>query len=222
MPKKGKGNAQMNQLVQQLRALVVARPPKAKSKGKRKRRRARGGGIMPSPSIVGEEGAVRLSRCEILSTVVLPKSAALAVGHVDLVPDNFAFLKSLFRSFDRIRWESMVFYYKPAVGTVWGGLITFGMDWDFASSDVRREQLSAFSPSMTCAAWADSESKPMVLAPSRLMSRAWYLPSGKGDMVDKGPGKMHWALTGTVSQNDVTVGELWCRYTCVLQGTNPA
>lgn len=168
------------------------------------------------------DGVITLSRTELVQTLKLSKGQSQATGSVDIIPSTFSFLKNLSQSFDRLQWVNLLVYWKPAVGTTYGGLVTYGMDWDFATNDVNREKISGFTPSMTMAVWTDTERKPMVLPTSRLQSREWYLPNAAVQDIDKGPGKLHYAASGTVSQNDTTLGELWVRYTVRMQGTNPA
>lgn len=115
----------------------------------------------------------------------------------------------------------MRFYYKPAVGTTYGGLVALGMDWDFQGVDVERSKISAFTPSQTMAAWADTESRAMVLPSDKLMSRNWYTPRSDA-WQDRGPGKLHWAVEGTAETGGKTLGEIWVDYTVVMEGTNPS
>lgn len=157
----------------------------------------------------------------MLGELTLPASAVDNMGHFDLLPSSFSFLKSLFKSFDRVKWHKLNLYYKPAVGTTYGGLVSLGMDWDFASRDVSRSTMSGFTPNASFAAWSDTEKSPMVLPANRLQSRAWYTPNN-GEYVDKGPGKIHWAVKGDSGATSKTFGEVWATYTVSLMGTNPS
>lgn len=219
--KKKGGNNEVNQLLQGLKQLMLSTPagprPGGSGTSKRKRRKKKSAGR----GAVSQDGTINLQRCELVASVVIPKTQSEASGIIDIVPGSFTFLKSLATSFDRLRWNTMHFYYKPAVGTVYGGLVTVGVDWDFASSASSRKTVASFTPSLTMAAWADTERAPMVLPVSRLQSRSWYVPSASVP-IDKGPGRIHWAASGTVSNSDTTLGEIWVRYSVTMQGTNPA
>lgn len=221
MPRKSnKSNSaagEMQQLIQLLKKVALTKSGSSQPKRRRRARKAR---TKPAAS---QEGQIVLTRTELLGTVSIKKTKDTAMGHFDLVPDSFTFLKGISKSFERVRWDKLHIFYKPAVGTTYGGLVSVGVDWDFAQTDVERSKISGFTPNQTCAAWADTESKPMVLPQSRLQSRLWYLPNGSADWPDKGPGKLHWAATGTTSDKaDTTVGEFWASYRVTMQGTNPA
>lgn len=212
----------MSQLVGMMQALMSRLPqttqPASQKRAKRKRKRRRAQTV----SAAGGDGVIHLSRCELLETLSVSRNTRSATGHVDLVPSSLGFLKGVSKVFDRIRWNSLQVYYKPAVGTTFGGLVSVGMDWDFATSDVDREKISGFTPSMTMAAWKDTQNEPMILPANRLQSRQWYSPNGTGDWVDKGPGKLHWAASTTTQASDMVVGELWVKYSVTMQGTNPS
>lgn len=203
--------AQLGQILSLLQQMAVSAPAK-----KRKRRKRKTGG--GSVSTMNSDGTVRLSRSEFVSTISIPSGARSVTGHIDLLPDSFPFLKSVFRSFDQYRFEKLQVYYKPVVGTTTGGAVAFGMDWDWASTDVLRVNISSFTPNCSTAAWQDTESRPLILPLSRLQTRAWYMPRAT-EYVDKGPGKIHFAADGPAS---TTLGELWVRYQVVMAGTNPA
>lgn len=197
----------MASLVTAMSKAQVAPKPKKKRAPRRKNNPSR------------EDGSITLTRTELVTTLTL-SNASSAVGHIDLLPDSFPFMKAVFAAFDRLKWLKLHMYYKPAVGTVYGGLVSFGMDWDFSSVDVNRSKISGFSPNCTIAAWADGENRPLVIPPNKLMSRSWYTPR-QGDWVDKGPGKIHWAINGKRDAGETTIGELWVSYTVQMFGTNP-
>lgn len=213
--------SQMGQVLSLLQRMAVAGPSQPKRRPRRRNNRRRNQVNQAAP--IQQDGTVSLSRTELIASLVLPGGNVSAKGHIDLVPSSFAFLKGLFKSFDRIRWLKLVVFYKPAVGTVYGGLVSVGMDWDFASDDVARTSLSGFTPNFTTAAWQDTQTRPMVLPPARMQSQNWYTPtSSDATWTQKGPGKLHWALDGTKDTAARTVGELWVSYSVQLMGTNPA
>lgn len=224
MPRKSKkastSNGEVQMLISALTRLMQSKPaspqqPSRKRRNKKKTRAAKSG--------VSSEGTITLSRTELLTTLKLAKSSSTVSGNVDILPSSFPFLKGVSKSFDRIRWNSIRLYYKPAVGTTYGGLVSFGMDWDWATNTTDRATVNSLTPNFSCAAWHDSESRPMVLPPNRLQSRAWYTPNGDANWVDKGPGRIRYAADGTSdTSKDVTLGEIWIKYSCTMQGTNPA
>lgn len=170
------------------------------------------------------EGAITLSRCELMVSLVIKKGTSTSTGHVDLIPSSFSFLKGIAKSFDRLKWNNMRVFYKPAVGTVYGGLVSYGVDWDFSTTaELKRPAISGLTPNYSLAAHADSEKSPLVLPSRRIQSRLWYSPNSGTEYKDMGPGKLMWAVDGmSADKSDVTVGELWVAYSVTMQGTNPA
>lgn len=205
--------ASVGQMTNLLQKLAVA-PAKPKRKRNRKRNPTAG---------TSAQGIITLSRRELVGEISLATDSPKAQGHWDLVPNSFGFLKNLAQCFDRIKWLKLNIFYKPAVGTVYGGLIAVGMDWDFGSADVERSKIAGFTPNFTCAAWADTENRPMVLPKNRLQSREWYTPNSvSSEWVDRGPGKLHWAASGASEKGGRVLGEIWVDYSVQMMGTNPA
>lgn len=203
----------MQQLVSMMRQTTVSAPRRKKPRKKKNK---------PSVGLrVTQPGDIAISRQEMVQTIKLASGKTEGGGHVDLAPESFTFLKSLFRSFDRVKWTRMAFYYKPAVGTTYGGLVSIGVDWDYGQADTTdRAQISAYTPNASFAAWSDTQKSPMVLPAARLMSRTWYLPRATA-FQDKGPGKIHWAASGSSETGETTLGELWVDYSVIMSGTNP-
>lgn len=214
--KKKNNNSEMAQMLQLMQKLLVNNQQQTSKKKKKSkpRRKKNGGGV-------SDDGVIHLRRCELLKTITLSANSGDATGEVDLFPSSFSFLKGLYKSFDRLRWNSLEFYYKPAVGTTYGGLVSMGIDWDFVGTGVySRQQISALTPTSTCAAWADTQNTPMRLPANRIQSRMWYTPQS-GENVDKGPGSLAWAASGTTETKATTLGEIWVRYSVTMSGTNP-
>lgn len=222
MPRKksrGGANAQNNAAVQQLVAMLsrMAVAPARKSKTKRKRRAGN------KPAMGGGDGVIHLSRDELVTTIKVTKNTTSSTGHFDLVPSSFSFLKGIAKSFDRLVWNKIHIFYKPAVGSTFGGLVTYGVDWDFVTTnDIGRERISSLTPSATLAAWSDNQTKPLVLQPAKIQSRRFFSPNATTeDNSNKGPGKIHWATSVSAQAADTIVGELWVSYSVTMQGTNP-
>lgn len=168
------------------------------------------------------EGEITISRKELFKSIRTDATGKDA-NYSDLVPSNFNVLKKLSHSFERIRWLKCHVYYKPAVGTTKGGLVTVGIDWDFSAPEIvkiDRKLATGYTPSATCAIWDDMEPTKMVLPPGKLMSRQWYHLSSTGtsDRYDEAPGRLVYAVESGDAK-DMTVGEIWVEYTVVMSGT---
>lgn len=158
---------------------------------------------------------MRLARSELVRSLTTDASGS-ASGTIGIVPDSFPVLAQLFKSFEKVRWLSFRVFYKPAVGTTVGGLITYGIDWDRkADSATTRQKVAAYTPSHTQAIWADNELSPMIIPPSRLQLKLWYTP----DQGTPGPGSLVYRAEGPKS---TVVGEIWVHYSVILAGTRAA
>lgn len=164
------------------------------------------------------DGSFAIRKQELVTSIVIEKGTTQKKGHIDLVPDSFPFLKTIFKSFERIRWEAVTFWYNPLVGTTYGGAITMGFDQDWTKGDVDRPKVSALSPNHTVQLYGSGANRKLRLTRANLTTRLQYIPRAS-DWDDKGPGKLVWAVDGTSSQSDTTVGEIWVDYTACLSGT---
>lgn len=168
------------------------------------------------------DGEITISRKELFKSITTDATGKKS-DYADLVPSNFNVLKHLAKSFERIKWLKCHVYYKPAVGTTKGGLITIGVDWDFSAPEatkITRLVATGFTPSSTCAIWDDMEDRKMVLPANRLMSRQWYheISTGTSDRYDEAPGRLVYAVETSDALNSL-VGEIWVEYTVVMSGT---
>lgn len=216
----GKGKKTPNSveaLASTLQRLAMQQPLVAAKKKRKKRNKRKRTGL--SGNLSNEDSQMRISRVEMVSNLTTTEKGVL-VGHIDVLPSSFSFLKTLGSMFDRVRWERMSFHYKPAVGSTVGGLVSLGMDWDFNGGDVAREKISGYSPNTTFAVWNDTEKNPLILPSGKLMSRNWYTPNYQSaTFIDRGPGKLHYAVSGPKS---TVVGEIWVSYTVTMAGTTPS
>nr|QXN75441.1 MAG: hypothetical protein [Grapevine-associated sobemo-like virus 1] len=190
---------------------------------KKKRRRKRQSRGMAGPS---GEGSMTLSRRELVASVKAGdpnRNGGDGMGHIDLLPNSFSFLRGIAGNFDRVKWMRISIYFKPAVGSTIGGLVTVGVDWDFAGNNLTRQNVSALTPCFTIQVSHDGEGRPLNLPANKLQSRAWYTPYAERTvpLVDKGPGRVHWAVTSS-QPKDTVLGELWVHYSVTMQGTNPS
>jgi len=120
-------------------------------------------------------------------------------------------------TFEKITWHYMHIFWKPAVGTTYGGIVTLGVDWNSTKLATARSDVAAYSPSSTCAVWSDMSSNPLVLTQSRLMTRKEFI-IGADAKIDRGPGTL--AIGVSIPKADqVTLGEIWISYSATLSGT---
>lgn len=206
------------------RARAQVQPAQATSpvaNGGRKRRRRRNRAAVAPMQADLSAGVIRLQRRERVKVVKATDKAEIS-DSFDVVPSSFAFLSTLSKSFERSVWHRVSFCWKPLVGGLVGGLVTFGVDWDFAGSVPDRTKVSSYTPNSTWAVREDCENNPLILPASRLMSRQYYMHNSAGDAIDKGPCKI-WVVGGV--QNDqakLEIGEIWVSYDITMSGTMPA
>lgn len=216
MPRKKK-SGEMSQLIGMLRAMMTqpagqSKAPKNKPRRKRKRKAA--------ALTQTDPGGMLISRKELVMEVKLAANAADTYSKFDIRPDSFSFLKGISKSFERFRFNKCRIYWKPAVGTTYGGMVAIGMDWDFSdSASQTRADITSYTPSQAFAVWSDTESTPMVLPPNRLQTRAWYLTSGT--TFDGGVGRLKLAASGEAVPAGKTLGEIWVDYSVQFSGTQP-
>lgn len=180
--------------------------PAKQGKGK-KRRNKKGSSGTP-------EGVMHFSRHELVTTLSTGSDGKVHVS-LALHPSAFPFLKGLGNLFERIQWKQIKVYYKPAVGTTVGGLVSYGISWDSTAKD-DRSKIASLTPNTSCAVWADQASKPMTLPSNRLQSRNWYVLDA-GEAGDKQPGTLEVAVES--EKKSSTVGEIWIQYAVTLMGT---
>lgn len=216
MPKKDANIKALNKQVQALSSKLSAMRLAAPSPKRRKRRPRNRGTARDSG-----EGSITVSRHELLTTVTIPVTKEDAAGTVEIEPSAFSFLANLSKSFERYRFHKAKFYWKPAVGTVYGGMFAMGVDYDGSSGgNQTRKDIVAYTPNQTGALWSDTQRTPMVIPTARLMSRKWLLTSATG--FDAKVGNLKWAVSGeTAATAAKTVGEIWVEYTIEFQGTQP-
>lgn len=217
--KSKKSNSDIRQLANMLGRLSVSAVPPQPARRKRKQKRKRAGPSAPYPSM---EGEIRISRAELIDTVKVKKTETTATGYKLISPSEFAFLKKVGAAFARSKWIQLKVYYKPAVGTTYGGLVSLGFMLDPDTSvTVTRANVVAMTPSATTAAWMDTEDKPLVLKGTQLATRDWYFHNDANlKYADRAPGMLYWAVDVSAAKDDTVVGEMWLHYTLVMQGTN--
>lgn len=163
------------------------------------------------------QGEIAMAREELIRTISIPAGKTKMSDYVDLCPENFAFLKTLYNSFERIKYLKLNIRYKSAVGTMQGGMVTYAIDWSLSASGKDRTALSSYTPNCSHPVWQTSNG--LTLPVSRLQSRTWYVSNSSADAIDKCPARLLVAADATAGQTDLTVGELWVDYHVVLSGT---
>lgn len=138
------------------------------------------------------------------------------------------FLGKLADCYTRLRWNSIRFEWRPAVGTSTNGIITYGvrlMDDRGTHLPKSRAEVSGLYPVCDHPVWQKSA---MPVARSLLMSRNWYAtpvastgdpPAGTAaDPIDMAPGTLCVGLSA-VTPAAAVAGELWIHYSVTLDGT---
>lgn len=218
--RKNKNTSEIRQLARSLRNLAISAGPPSVVKPNKPKRKRKGKKKDSRPSV--KEGEITISRHELIGTLKVPAKASSSSGSVKIDPSQFAFLKVVGKAFARSKWHSLHVYYKPAVGTNFGGLISMGFMLDpDASVPTTRADIVALTPAATCAAWFDTENKPLVLKGSQLATRDWYFHNDINlKQADRGPAVLCWAADIAASTSEVMLGEMWITYSLTMQGTN--
>lgn len=164
-------------------------------------------------SMALQAGDIHLRKMELCGNISVPASSNNAHGSCSLSAQVPPFLKTISKSFERIKWLSVTITYRSAVSMTQAGLVTVGVDWNWETPKSTRQDVSAYSPTQTCPVFKELT---MVLPPSRLQSRLWY-STKETSGVDAGPGQIIWAVDATTGP--LTLGELWITYDVVLSGT---
>lgn len=199
---------------------MSAGPPSLVKPGKTKRKRKKNKKTGPAV----KEGEITITRHELIATIKVAAKSSTAAGTVKVDPSQFSFLKVVGAAFARSKWHSLHVYYKPAVGTNFGGLVSMGFMLDpDATAPTTRANIVALTPSATCAAWFDTEARPLVLKGSQLQTRAWYFHNDTNlKQSDRGPAVLCWAADVAATTADTMLGELWLTYSLTMQGTQTA
>lgn len=165
-----------------------------------------------------QQGLMTISRKEMVSTVKTVAQKDAVYGNISLAPTSFPFLKGLASSFERHRYNKFRAYWKPAVGTTYGGIIAMGIDLD-ASVEVPtdRETVLSHTPSSSFAVWTDTENRAITIPPARLNTRAWYLNAGAN--FDGSIGSLVYGASVKAESSVQTLGEIWVDYSITFDGT---
>lgn len=201
--------AKVQRVETMLNALTLEATAKRKKKNRKRTRSKRSSGAARL-----QDGELRIRKKELLESLSLEEGKTEIVQSKEIVPDTFPWLKGVATSFEKVKWHSMKMYWKPAVGTTEGGLVTMGVRWESGKVSDNRVTVAALTPSATGAVWEDGEKRPLVVPPARLMTRAWYIIGAKDS--DAGPGTLEVGVTGSPGK---VLGEVWVEYTVTLAGT---
>lgn len=179
--------------------------------GPRRRNRRKNGGSLG-------QGEIAMSRSELIRTVQVPAKQKTATDYVDLCPSSFTFLKSLYESFERIKFLKMHISFKSAVGTTQGGMVTYAIDWTLQASGKSRQALSGYTPNCSHPVW-ESPKQKLVLPQAKLQSRAWYVNNSEADAIDRCPARLLIAVDAAAGDTPLIVGEVWVDYHVIMSGT---
>lgn len=202
--------------------------------GGKRRRRRRGGGPTVGTQI-GNGGQITLTRSELFLQVVsvaepkAPSDANNTLGAVAIAPGTgvMPFLWKLAQCYTRLKWNSLSFEWKPAVGTTTNGILTYGVRlMDDRKAGVppvpaTRAQVSSLYPVNDHAVWCAATLR---VNNDLLMSRKWYAteptgtPDSTFDNFDYAPGSLEYGLTHDADKG-VAYGEFWVTYSVTLDGT---
>lgn len=170
------------------------------------------------------EGEVTIRRRELLAEITSTASATSTSGTKYLYPDTgttsaqMPWLSSLAKNFDRMRWNSMHLYWKPAVSASTSGQVALGVDWNQSGAHGSLSAVLSLSPSRQCALWCDMEAQPIVLPRSRLQAVNWY-QIGSGAGYQRGPAYLEYWITHDSVKDAKVLGSIWVDYNVTLQGT---
>lgn len=131
-------------------------------------------------------------------------------------PDDIPWLKVLSASFQRFRFERVALSWRPAVGTTFAGMVTYGVQWDCGTAPDTRAKVQTYTPAMDHPIWQSTDARPMVLPPSQLHSRQWFATSGSTDPIDKAPAAI--SIAASKVEKAILLGELWIEYDVILEG----
>lgn len=188
-------------------------------------RRGRRGGA----SNIGNGGQITIVRSELFQSVASDATKETNIGTaIQPGASVMKFLGKLTDCYTRLRWNSMTFEWRPAVGTSTNGILTYGvrlMDDRGTVQPKSRAEVSGLYPVCDHPVWQKSN---LPVAKSLLMSRNWYAtptsssgaapPGTAADPVDLAPGSLLIGVSA-VSPAAPLVGELWIHYSVTLDGT---
>lgn len=156
------------------------------------------------------DGTITLQRSEILCSIEIPANGTSAADCIKMLPSPsvLPWLYKISSSFDQIIWHQARVYYKPAVGTTFGGSLVIGVDWNPAATATTRATVQACSPVMEAAAWQPMQ---MVLPPARLQSRKFYFLTATAAQ-DAAPAALLYNLKCSTVKEQTFLGDLWLEY----------
>lgn len=161
-------------------------------------------------------GEIVLRRKELIVAVSAPKAASDTMIAVKLRPSEMTWLKTVAKAFEKYQWMGVKVFWKPAVGTTVGGLVSLGMRWEeTATPPSKRTEIVALTPNRTHAVWEDGESKPLVIPADKLQTRKWYIQGADGS--DGSPGQVEIGVS--TSEVNKLLGEVWVEYSIRMAGT---
>jgi len=201
--------------------------PTVVSSGRRRRRRNGSGlGMASFGAPIGNGGQITLSRSELFQTLTVAKGGTFNSFTTVVSPSStiMTFLYRLTQCYTRMRWNSLSFEWKPAVGTSQAGIITYGLrlmdDRAAQKSPTSRAEVSALYPVNDHPVW---QRAVLPVAKDLLMSRKWYATRAgdapAADALDLAPGSLIAGVDAPAAADKALfVGEFWVTYSVTLDG----
>nr|WPR17547.1 MAG: capsid protein [Arachnid permutotetra-like virus] len=198
-----------------------------------RRTRKRGSAQSQLGAPIGNGGQITLVRSELFQAIYSAPTKSETLGSIAVTPVKavMSFLWRLSQCYTRLRWNSMSFQWKPAVGTSTSGLITYGLRlMDDRTSGTpadptSRADVQALFPVMDHAVWQTST---LTINKDLLMSRKWYaispstqLPTD-AETYDFSPGSFQYGCAHDTDAVRKFYGEFWVTYSVTLDGTRSA
>lgn len=174
------------------------------------------------------EGEITIRRMEVLADIVARANTTSTTGTKYLYPDTSSaasqmpWLSNLAKCFDRLRWNYLHVFWRPAVAATVSGQIAFGVDWNQSTTSLSSSGVvTALTPSRQVAIWHDTEKEKMVLPRARLQSMLWYKIGSSSDY-QMGPGSLRYYVSHDANVAEKALGSLWIEYSATMQGTSSA
>lgn len=159
-------------------------------------------------------GDLTITKSELCDTITLKKGVTTAYGAVEIrTGGDLPWLKVMASSFERARWTVLRVTYRPGCAMTQAGRFAMGFDWDWSNTATTRAKIAGYQPNAGSAVYeTTSMSVPINRGPSR-----WFADAA-ADYVNKGPGKVVWAVDSAAPTADLVLGEVWVDYTVTLSG----
>lgn len=189
---------------------------KGKGKGKKG-----GGPPKPGPSNAPNfsAGSISVFRTEMIKSVKAGDQGDINFTF-KIEPDQFPFLAGLGKCFEKVRWQKIHVWWKPAASYQNSGMLAIGMDWDAADgmSPPPRVSVLQYTPCISCHIRDDCQKSPLVIPPARLRTIGWLAPEGGGNPITRRPGTLCISVDSNMKKDEL-IGEVYIQYRVQMSGT---